>query len=296
MLSADIQKLLVAGLRTILFNRFKQYPEEYKVIFNVHDSKKSKEEDYGLSGLGPMVEKGEGKPITYDDPVTGFLKTYLHKAFGLGFRVTEEAIEDDLYQKIKKMPKAIARSAHQTIEILSAAVFNNAFSEVGPDGKVFFAADHPLKGGGTGSNTLPVAADLDVTSLTAAINIQERTVDDKGLLLNIKAKKLVVPPELKWTARELLKSDSKPYTNHNEINAIKDEQLSYFVWHWLTDPDGWFLGAGQDEHEAHFFWRKRLKDEAGDDFDTGDLKFKGVMRFSVGYSDWKGWFGTPGSG
>lgn len=293
MITQEVQELLVPGLRTILFNKFKQYPEAFKVVFNVLNSTKSKEEDLPISGLGPMVEKSEGLSIIYDTPVKGDKATYIHKTFGLGFRVTEELLDDDQYGIIKKMPAALARSAYQTREITAAAVLNLAFSNTGPDGVSLCSASHPLAGGGLGSNTLETPADLDVTSLTAAINIAERAVDDKGLLLNIKMAKLIVPPELKWTARELLKSDSKPYEMTNEINPIKDEELAYFVYPWLTDPDAWFLQA--KEHELNFFWRKKLKDEAGNDFDTGDLKFKAIMRFSVGYSDWRGFFGTAGS-
>lgn len=295
MISADIQELLIVGLRAVLFQKWKTYPEAFSVVNNVLNSTKSKEEDLPVSGLGPMVQKFEGQGITYDDPVKGYKATYIHKTFGLGFRVTEENINDDQYSIIKKMPKALAKSAYQTREVLAAKIWNNGFTDVGPDGKVLFATDHPLAAGGTGSNTLATPADLDVTSLTALINIIERTVDEKGLLQNIKVKKLIVPPELKWTARELLKSDDKPYVATNEINALKDEELKYFVYPWLTDTDAWFLQSDKDEHEMNFFWRRMLKDEAGDDFDTGDLKFKATMRFSVGYSSWRGVAGSEGA-
>ena len=124
----------------------------------------------------------------------------------------------------------------------------------------------------------------------------EETTDDRGLLLAIKPKLLVVPPELKWTARELLGSKQKPYTADNEMNAFLDDDLTYFVWHYLTDDDAWFLLGDKEDHELNFFWRRKLDTEGDVDFDTGDLKFKAGMRFSVKWSDWRGAYGSPGAG
>ncbi len=260
-------------------------------------SEKSKEDDLSISGLGPMVVKDEGHPISYDDPVKGYAKTYTHVTYALGFRVSQEVMEDERYNIIKKMPKALSRSAYQTREVVAASVWNNGFTVNGPDGKPFFSASHPLAAGGTGSNTLDTPADLAVASLTALIDIAESTVDDKNMLLNIKVKKLIVPSGLKWTARELLKSDAKVSTNYSSgvVNSLKDEDLSYFSWPWLTDSDAWFLQAAPDDHEANYFWRKKFHDEQDHDFDTGDLKFKGRFRSSCGFSDWRGNYGSEGA-
>ncbi len=287
-----------SGLRAILFEKYNQYPDEYKQIFNVYESKKSEEKDSALSGFGLMPVKGEGEPIVYDDPLQGYRVTYTHITYGLGFRVTAEMYEDDEYGKIKKMPIALARSAKHTVEQTAANIFNYGFVStynVGGDGKPLFALDHPLTGGGTYANRPEIPADLTVSSLQQAILSMEETVDDRGLLLAIKPKLLVVPPALKWTARELIGSKLKPYTSDNELNAFLDEDLTYFVWHYLTDDDAWFLLADKDDHELNFFWRKKLQTESDVDFDTGDLKFKAVMRFSVKWSDWRGTYGSPGT-
>lgn len=290
--------LIANGLRAILFEKFKDRPEEYRQIFNIHESKKKEEKDSAISGFGIMPIKQEGVGILYDDPIQGYDITYTHVTYGLGFRVTQEMWEDDQYGKIKKMPQALARSARHTIEQTCANIFNNGFVTTynsGGDAKALFATDHPLSGGGTYGNRPSVAADLSVSSLQAAIQSMEETPDDRGLILAIKPKILVVPPALKWTARELLDSENKPYTGDNEKNAFLDEDLNYFVWHYLTDDDAWFLLSDKDDHELNFFWRRKLDTEHDGDFDTGDLKFKATMRFSVKWTDWRGTYGSPGA-
>lgn len=295
----DQLELVADGLRTVLFEKYKSYPKEYKQVFNIYSSKKMEEKDSAVSGFGLMPEKQEGEPVAYDDPIRGFNISYRHVTYGLGFRVTREMWEDDLYNVIKKLPTALARSARHTVEQESANIFNFGFSDqhiLGGDGKPLFAGDHPLTGGGIYSNRLAIPADLSVSSLQEALQLMEETVDDRGLNLAIKPKLLVVPPALKWTARELLKSQGRPGTADNDYNALLDDELSYFVWHYLTDNDAWFLLSSKDDHELNFFWRRKLDSEHEEDFDTGDLKFKATMRFSVKYSDWRGVVGCPGGG
>lgn len=289
---------LSRGMRTILFNKYFNYPDEYSQVFNVYDSDKKEEVDSSISGFGLMPVKTEGQSITYDDPIQGYDVTYSHVTYGLGFRVTKEMYEDDLYDKIRKMPKALAKSARATVEQAAANIFNYGFVTTynsGGDAKALFATDHPLTGGGTAGNTPAVAADLTVSSLQAAITAMEETTDDRGLLLAVKPKLLVVPSELKWTARELLESKQKPGSEYNDINALAGDDLSYMVWHYLTDPDAWFLLADKDDNELNFFWRERLKTQSEVDFDTNDIKFKATMRFSVKWSDWRGTYGSPGA-
>lgn len=295
--STNFGDLLEPGLRQILFNKFSQYPEEYAVVFNVDTSTRDREKESTLSGLGSMPQKNKGASISYDDPYQGYDYTYTHVTYGLGFRVERELWEDDLYGKIKRMPEALARSARATYEVVAADIFNNAFDNTYTygDGKELCATDHPLLGGGTEQNELSTASDLAVASLQQAINDLEETVDDRNILLALRGMLLVVPPELKWTARELLGSAQKPGTSTNDANALLDEDLKYFVWHYLTDPDAWFLLIRQDELEVKFFWRRRLDFGQGNDFDTEDAKFKATMRFSVGVTDWRGVFGTPGA-
>jgi phage major head subunit gpT-like protein len=295
-ISAQFGDLLEPGLRQILFNKFNQYPEEYAMVFNVDTSGRDTEKESTLTGLGSMPEKNKGGAITYDDPYQGYDYTYTHVTYGLGFRVERELWEDDLYGKIKKMPQALARSARATYEVTAADLFNNAFdTNTYGDGKALCADDHPLVGGGTEQNELSTPADLAVASLQQAINDIADTVDDRSILLALKAVTLVVPSELKWTARELLGSAQKPGGSTNDANALLDEDLKYFVWHYLTDADAWFLLIPQGDLEIKFFWRRRLDFGQGNDFDTEDAKFKATMRFSVGVTDWRGVFGTPGA-
>lgn len=288
--------LLDQAMRVVLFEKYDNYPEEYSKVFNILSTKHATEKDASISGFGTMPVKNEGVGITYDNPLQGYEILYTMLTYGLGFRVTEEMMEDDLTGKIKKMPAALAKAAHQTVEQTAANIFNNGFVttyNAGGDTKALFANDHPLKGGGMASNIPAASVDLTLSSLQAAITAMEETVDDRGNLLAIKPKKLIIPAELKFTARELLKSSGKPGTADNNINSIQEDGLTAQTWHYLTDPDAWFLLA--DDHELNFFWRKKLVSDSDTDFDSGDLKFKAVMRFDVGFSDWRGVYGSAGA-
>lgn len=298
--SSGFSNLLAPELHEVFFNKYKQYPDEYAQIFNIESSTRAYEEDVEVAGLGQLVNKAEGTAITYDDPFQSGRKRYTHSTFGLGFRVTEELYNDDLYNVIKRMPQALARSAHQTIEVQAWNVLNNAFNttiQTGWDGLALCSTAHTnIKGiGGPYTNRLSTDADLSVTSLQSAIQIMEQTTDDRDLNLMLKGKLLVVPVATKWMARELLHSEYKPHTADNEVNALKDEDLQYLVGHYLTDSNAWFLLTAKEDHYLKFFWRKKLAFDNDDDFDTGDAKFKSTMRFSVGFSGWRGIVGTSGS-
>lgn len=298
--SSGFSNLLAPGLHDIFFNRYNQWPDEYSQVFNVLSSNRAYEEDAEVTGLGQLVTKGEGVSITYDDPFQSTnKKRYTHTAFGLGFRVTEELYNDDLYGIIKKMPASLARSAKQTTEVQAWNVFNNAFNAAyaGLDGVALCSTAHPNVRlvGGPYSNRLSTDADLSVTSLQAAIELMEGTTDDRDMNIMLKPNMLIVTPSNKWMARELLNSTSKPHTADNEINALKEEELKYFVGHYLTDSDAWFLVSDKADHALNFFWRKRPTFDNSDDFDSGDAKFKATMRFSVGFSGWRGVIGTPGA-
>lgn len=298
--SSGFSNLLAPELSNVFFNKYKQWPEEYNTLFNVESSTRAYEEDVEVAGLGQMVNKPEGVGITYDDPYQSGRVRYTHTTFGLGFRVTDELFNDDLYGVIKKMPQALARSAHQTIEVQGANVLNNAFNtnfNVGLDGVQLISTAHAnvKQTGGPYSNRLSTDADLSVTSLQSAIILMETTTDDRDLNLQIRPRLLVITPNQKWIARELLKSEYKPHTADNEINAFKDEDLSYTVNHYLTDTNAWFLLADKADHYLKFYWRKKLAFDNDDDFDTGDAKFKATMRLSVGFTNWRGIVGTSGS-
>lgn len=294
-LRANFGPLLAPGLREIFFDKFDSYPTQYTELFNVETSTRKYEDDYGVSGFGLVPEKPEGVGIFYDDPIPGYSKRYTHSTFALGFRVTRELYEDDLYGIIRKMPKGLGKSMRLTVEIDGANVLNNGFTAgatAGPDGVALFSATHPLTGGGTSSNTLAVAADLTETSLEQAIIDIAATTDDRGLLQMIKGKKLVVSPSMAWTAARLLKSTLTPATPNNAINPAEGI-MPFIVNNYLTDTDAWFIYG--DEHQVNWFWRRKPDFEQGNDFDTEDAKYKATARWSNGFSDWRGVYASPGA-
>jgi Mu-like prophage major head subunit gpT len=294
--SSNFSNLIAPEISNAFFNKYNQWPDEYASVFNLESSSQAYEIDTEVTGLGQFVSKAEGNPIAYDDPIQGKRKQYTHITYGLGFRVTNELYQDDLYGVIKKMPQALARSAHQTIEVQSWNIFNNAFNTGYPglDGVNLISTAHPnVSGtGGPYSNRLSTDADLSVTSLQAGIQLMELVTDDRDLNMMIRPKLLVVSTNQKWMARELLNSEFKPGTGDNEINAFKDEDLSYMVSHYLTSTHSWYLVADKADHYLKFYWRQKLQMDNDDDFDTGDAKFKATMRFSVGFSGWRGIVGS----
>jgi|TARA_Y100000310_G_scaffold192960_1_gene192918 hypothetical protein len=294
--------LLAPGMRKIFFEKYGQRPDEYSQVFNVDSSQRAYEEDSEVTGLGRMPEKPEGRPTTYDSPFQANVRQrYTHVSYGLGFRVTHELYEDDLYRIIRRMPTALARSAHQTIEVVAWNVFNRAFNSsfTGIDGVELCSTAHTniarTTGSGPYANKPTTDVDLSVTSLQAAVENLENTTDDRDINVMIKPRMLVIAPENKWMARELLNSEKKPHTADNEINALVDEELKYLISHFMSDNDAWFLNGGKDDHYLNFFWRERLRMDNDDDFDTGDAKFKGFMRFSAGFSGWRGVYGSSGA-
>lgn len=297
--SSGFSNLLAPEMSSIFFNKYNGWPEEFAQVFNIESSSQAYEIDSEITGLGQFVKKTEGAAISYDDPLHGRRKTYTHETFGLGYRVTKELYEDDLYGIIKKMPQALSRSARQTQEVQAWNVFNYAFNSAytGIDGVQLVSTAHKnvTGAGGPYTNRLSTDADLSVTSLQSACQILEETTDDRDLNLMIKPKILLIGPGQKWMARELLNSEKKPHTADNEINALSDEGLKYMVCHYLTDSNAWFLLSDKADHYLKFYWRQKIQFDNDDDFDTGDAKFKSTMRFSVGFSGWRGVVGTSGS-
>jgi len=299
--STAFSHLLQPVLHEIFFEKYGMRPKEYPNVFTVESTSRAFEQDVEVAGLGPMVQKLEGQPTTYDDPFQGELKTYTPVPFGLGFRVTHELYVDDQHNIIKRMPSALSRSAHQTEEVYAWNVINNAFSAAYPglDGQPLCSVAHPnvAVGAGSGpySNRLATDSDLSITSLQSAIDLMEGMTDDRDMPILVKPRTLVIPYQLKWMAKELLDSEKKPHTSDNEINALQGEDLSYMVCHYLTSSSAWFLFSAKEDHYLRFFWRESLSFDNGDDFDTGDAKFKAYMRFVCGFSGWRGVMGTPGA-
>lgn len=296
--TAQMADALDANLNEMFQDGTKAWPEEYSKIFNVQSSDKQTEKDSYESGFGLMPEKAEGVAATYDVIKPGISETYTHKTYALGYEITEEAIEDNLRtpDTFNKLPMALNRSAVETVEVTSANVFNNGFSTAGFDGVSLFNTAHPTLDGSTIANRPTTDADLSVTSLTAGLTTIEKYTDERGLKRPTKAVMLAVPADLWNVAEELLGSEYKPYVANNEVNALQQKDLRYFVWHYLTDTDAWFLLSEKSEHMLKFFWRVRLGAlRRGNDFDTTNLKHLSRMRFSVGYSHWMGTYGSAGA-
>jgi len=294
--TTNFSKLLLPGIREIYGLEYAQYPEEYSKVYAVDTSTMAYDEDQGITGLGLVPTKPEGRGITYDQAFQGYTKRYTHVAYGLGIIITREAYEDDQYRKMRLLPKALARSVRQSIETLGAATFNNAFTAsaayYGGDSKEMCATDHPLIGGGTFSNELDTAADLDISSFEQALLDISEFVDDRGLKVAARPKLLIIPPSLDFQAQYILKSDKLPDSAENNYNPAKG-LLPYTIMHWLTDTDAWFI---QTDVPLGLTWLWRRRPEFGEDtdFDSENAKYKTTFRCQCGWTDPRGIFGSPG--
>lgn len=293
--SGAFSDILAPGFEDILFEEFDRYGDQYKQIVNIIKSEKSYERTSGVSGFGLVPSKAKGVAMVYDDPIQGYDQTFTHTSYGLGFRVEKELYDDDLYNVMSDMPKALGRSAKMTIETNAANLLNNAFAAapLGGDGIRLCATNHPLTGGGTEQNTLTVAADLSTTSLQQALTDIEDTRDDRNLRIKLVPKLLVVPAALRWDASVILESQLKSGTANNDKNVFKDLSLTYTTNNYLTDADAWFILC--DTHFLTMYERQRLEFENDDDFDTKDAKFSVFFRNSFGWKDWRGCYGSPGA-
>lgn len=295
--------LLEPGLRAILFDKYKAIPQQYTKVFNVLTSTKQDETDSGISGFGQFDETAETGVLTYEDPLQGYDVSYTHKKFAKGFKVSEELWEDDQYNKIKKMPEKLGVSANRTVETQAAGILNNAFVTTyttGGDGQALCSASHPRSDGGTAQDNADTAT-LSESSLKTAEMAMESTLDDKGQLITVMPNLLIVPPALKHTAKILLQSTGRPYDGsvvyRNDINTLNGE-YELLVWAYLGaaaggDDNAWFL-VDTAVQELNFFWRKHLTFEQDNSFDTDEALYKAKMRFSVGFSNWRGVYGSTG--
>src|SRR3990167_7251327 len=291
---AQIVDALDANLNQMYQDGLNSWGEEYQKVFNVLNSTKQSEQDSYESGFGAMPEKTEGAAATYDTILPGIKKTYTHLTYALGYEITEEAIEDNLQtpETFNKLPQALNRSGEETVEVTAANIFNNGFTTNGFDDVPLFSTAHPMLGAGNQANRPTTDADLSVSSLTAGLTAIEKFTDERGLKQPTKALTLVVPVDSWNIAEELLGSQYKPYSANNEVNALQKKDLSYFVWHYLTDTDAWFLLAEKSKTQLKFFWRINLGAlRRGTDFDSTNLKHLARMRFDVGYSHWLGTYG-----
>ena len=295
--TGNFDKLLAPGMRKFYGDEYAQIVEEFSKVFTMDTSTRNYEEDQSLTGLGLVPEKPQGRGVSYDTVYQGYTKRYTHTTYGLGFIVSREMLEDDLYRKIRGMPRGLARSVRHTREIIHANHLNNAFTAAaayyGADSKELCATDHPLIGGGTFSNELDTAADLDITSYEQAlIDIQE-FVDDRGLQIAVKPKLLIIHRNNDWQAQYILKSEKLPDTAENNYNPAKGS-MPYMVMSWLTDADAWFILT--DCPSGLTSITRRSPEFTNDTvFDSENAKFKVTYRESSGWTDPRGIFGSPGA-
>jgi hypothetical protein len=297
---AQLLKELLPGLNALFGLEYKKYGEEHKEIFETETSERSFEEETKLSGFSAAPVKNEGSALAYDNAQEAWTARYVHETIAMGFSLTEEAIEDNLYDSLSsRYTKALARAMAYTKQVKAASILNQGFSG-GPtygDGKTLFATDHPLISGGSNSNRPSVAADLNETSLEAAVIQIAGWTDERGLLIAAKPRKLVVPPSLQFVAERLLKTELRVATADNDINAIKSMGSipeGYTVNHYLTDTNAWFLMTDVPNGLKHFV-RTPMQTGMDADFDTGNSRYKARERYSFGVSDPLGAYGSPGA-
>ena len=296
-ISDNFGKLLAPGLRKIFFETYAEVPEQFSKIYKVNTSKRAKETDYGLGAFGDWTERNSGlDTVAYDTLSPGLEREYVHRAFTKGFMIERELYDDEQYRQINKFPAAMARAGRAFVEKEAASTLHNAFTVNGYDNKPLIADDHPLVDStGTGSNL--VSGALNDTNLKLALQCMRETVDEAGNLINSSAKKLIVPPALEYEAKELINSTQKAGTTANDVNTIKGA-LEVVVYDYIGDAAGgsdtaWFL-IDPSLCELNFFWRIKPEFKWDEDFDTFVAKYRGYMRFSYGYSDWRGIVGSTG--
>ena len=297
---AQLLKELLPGLNALFGLQYATYDQEHKEIYETETSERSFEEETKLSGFSAAPVKNEGSAISYDNAQEAWTARYNHETIALGFSLTEEAIEDNLYDSLSaRYTKALARAMAYTKQVKAAAVLNNGFSAAYPggDGVALFSSAHPLISGGTNSNIPSTPADLNETSLEAAVIQISLWTDERGLLIAAKPKKLVVPSSLQFVATRLLETELRVGTADNDINAIKNNgsiSEGYCVNHFLTDTNAWFLTTDVPNGMKHFV-RSPLSNSMDGDFDTGNVRYKSRERYSFGWSDPLGMFGSAGA-
>ena len=297
---AQLLKELLPGLNALFGLEYAKYGEEHKEIYETETSERSFEEETKLSGFSAAPVKNEGQAIAYDNAQEAWTARYTHETIAMGFSITEEAVEDNLYDSLSsRYTKALARAMAYTKQVKGAYVLNNAFnaSVTYGDGVPLCSTAHPLVSGGVNSNRPSVAADLNETSLENAVIQIAGWTDERGLLIAAKPKKLVVPPALMFVATRLLETELRVGTADNDINAIKSNGSipgGYTVNHFLTDTNAWFLLTDVPNGLKHFV-RTPLQNSMDGDFDTGNVRYKARERYSFGVSDPLGIFGSPGA-
>lgn len=297
---AQLLKELLPGLNALFGMEYKRYGEEHKEIYETESSERSFEEETKLSGFSAAPVKNEGQAVSYDNAQEAWTARYNHETIAMGFSVTEEAMEDNLYDSLSaRYTKGLARAMAYTKQVKAASILNNGFNGAVTygDGQTLFSTAHPLVSGGTNSNRPATAADLNETSLEAAVIQIAGWTDERGLLIAAKPRKLLVPPALMFTATRLLETSLRVATADNDINALKNNGSipeGYTVNHFFTDTNAWFLTTDVPNGLKHFV-RVPLATSMDADFDTGNSRYKARERYSFGVSDPLGIYGSPGA-
>jgi hypothetical protein len=297
---AQLLKELLPGLNALFGLEYATYGQEHKEIYETETSERSFEEETKLSGFSAAPVKNEGSAIAYDNAQEAWTARYNHETIALGFSLTEEAIEDNLYDSLSaRYTKSLARAMAYTKQVKAAAVLNNGFDSnyKGGDGVALFSASHPLVSGGVNSNIPSTPADLNETSLENAVIQIAAWTDERGLLIAAKPKKLIVPPALQFVSTRLLQTKLRTGTTDNDINAIENNGSipdGYTINHFLTDVNGWYLTTDVPNGMKHFV-RTPLANSMDGDFDTGNVRYKSRERYSFGWSDPLGMYGSAGA-
>ncbi len=297
---AQLLKEPLSGLNALFGLEYARYGEEHKEIYETETSERSFEEETKLSGFTAAPVKNEGQAIAYDNGQEAWTARYNHETIAQGFSITEEAIEDNLYDSLSaRYTKALARSMSYTKQVKAATVLNNGFSASYPggDGVALFSNAHPLVSGGVNSNIPSTAADLNETSLENAVIQIAAWTDERGLLIAARPRKLIVPPSLQFVATRLLETSLRVGTTDNDINALKNNGSipeGYAINHFLTDTNAWFLTTDVPNGMKHFV-RSPMATSMDGDFDTGNVRYKARERYSFGWSDPLGMYGSQGA-
>jgi len=296
----QLAKELEPGLNALFGLEYANYENQHTEIFEIENSDRAFEEEVMLSGFANAAVKAEGSAVTFDNANETFTSRYTHETVALAFAITEEAVEDNLYDSIaKRYTKALARSMAQTKQIKAANVLNNGFNSSFPggDGKELFADDHPTVSGGTQRNELATAADLSETSLEQAMIDINAFKDERGLKIAARGVKMIIPSELQFTAERILRSPARVGTADNDLNALASKGMlpqGYVVNNFLTDTDAFFIKT-DIPNGLKMFNRAGIKTAMEGDFDTGNMRYKARERYSFGFSDWRGMFASPGA-
>tara|TARA_R100001594_G_scaffold27570_3_gene52421 strand:+ start:3672 stop:4586 length:915 start_codon:yes stop_codon:yes gene_type:complete len=298
---SQLVKELEPGLHALFGLEYKRWEREHAEIFTEETSERAFEEETLITGFGAAPTKSEGASVEFDTAAEQWTARYVHETIALAFAITEEAVEDNLYDTLsRRYTAALARSMAYTKQVKAANVLNNAFSSSFPggDGKELIATDHPTVQAGTQANEPTTAADLSESSLENAIISIGGFADDRNIPVAVQARKLVIPKELAFTAQRILKSELRVGTADNDTNALNSMGMfpeGYVVNHYLTDTDAFFILTDLTNTGLKMFQRRPLKTSMEPDFETGNMRFKASERYSFGFSDWRCIFGSPGA-